>query len=91
MAGQDPRLLGLLRLLGLEALPAEGSLAAIVRSRAPELGAALAAEAAESDDVMDADSAAAYLELRMHFLAGLIPADVRPTVRKAFAERVAGW
>ena len=95
MAGQsprpDPRLTGLARILGLSSLPDGERRAALLVARAGELGAALAAEAAESDDVTDADSAAAYLQLRLLMLGDLIPGGALPALREEFERRTTGW
>lgn len=88
---RDPRLAGLARLLGLQSLPAGDDLALLLASRATDLGAALAAEAAESDDVVDAASAAGYLDLRLNLLGDTIPAAARQLLRDEFERRTAGW
>jgi len=80
------------RLLGLEraGLTAEGARAAIA-AEPGELGLALVAEAADSDDVTDAASARAYLAGRLDDLAPLIPSGSGEAVGAAFEAGIAAW
>lgn len=80
------------RLLGVEraGLTAEAARAAIA-ARPRELGLALVAEAADSDDVTGAASARAYLENRLADLAPLLPRGSMEAVRAAFEAGIAAW
>ena len=80
------------RLLGRErgTLTVESARAAIAANPGA-LGAALVAEAAASDDVIDAESARAYLAGRLADLAPLLPDDTAGAVRAAFDAGVAPW
>ncbi|MFN8507971.1 MAG: hypothetical protein U0547_10450 [Dehalococcoidia bacterium] len=80
------------RLLGLEraGLTAEGARAAIA-ARPGDLGLALVAEAADSDDVTDAESARVYLAGRLADLVTLIPPASVEAVRAAFEAGIAAW
>lgn len=87
----DERTRQLARLLGLPR-EADSTRAAEAAADATErLAAALAAEAAENDDVTSAAAALDYLELRLRFFGELIPPEVGEAVRRHFAELVASW
>ncbi len=87
----DERTRQLARLLGL---PREADSARVAQAAAADpggLAVALAAEAAENDDVTSAAAAVEYLELRLRFFGALIPPEVGEAVRHRFAELVAAW
>ncbi len=87
-----PRERSIARLLDLDELPADRSrLGELIEQHGERLGAALAAEAARSDDVFDARSAALYLDLRLRFLEGVIPEAALPGVRRAFERLTVDW
>jgi hypothetical protein len=90
MAG-DVRLTQLARILGI---PNESDEAAVqaAASASPELLAgALFREAADSDDVIDLESAVAYMEARMEYLHPLVPEPAKSAVRREFHQRLKAW
>lgn len=87
----DERFRQLARLLGLPRDVREEQLADAVQRRPEVLAAALAAEAAENDDVTSAEAARDYLELRLRYFGELLAPAVVATVRRRFAELVSRW
>ena len=96
------RLLQLARLLGIEAFterfgppqtaePPVDALRALVDERLEAIAWALVEEAAASDDVIDAASAASYLEDRLATLGDLLSDEQAERLRAAFREGTAGW
>ena len=86
----DPRLVQLSRILKT---PVETGAAAEseVSARPLQLADQLFLEAAASDDVTSADTALAYLQLRLNYFGELVTAPAASAIRKRFAERVAVW
>jgi len=85
MEPEDVRLRQLARMLGRSApqpLSADDAL---------PLAEAIFEEAANSDDVTDADSAAAYLTARIAFFGDLLPQSVAGGIRNNFSERWRSW
>ncbi len=96
------RLLQLARLVGVDAFserfgppqtaePEIDSLRALVAERIDSIAQALVEEAAASDDVIDAASAAVYLEDRLHTLADVFASEQAERLRAAFRDRTAEW
>ena len=55
------------------------------------LAEGIVAEASASDDVSDRESALAFVESRLEFLAGLLSNEQTQRVRRAIEERVRSW
>lgn len=87
----DPRARGLARLLELPATVSRTELRECILARASDVGTRLADEAAVNDDVFDANSAAAYLDVRLSFLTGILPEEALPEIRRAFRVRTDSW
>ena len=97
------RLLQLARLVGLDAFterigpprevdaPDMDALRSLIEERLDHIAHTLVAEAAASDDVIDAASAGAYLEDRLRTLGDLFTAQQAERIRAAFREGTAGW
>lgn len=66
-------------------------LAALIDDRLGEVARGLTAEAAASDDVLDAASAADYLEDRLRTLADFLSEEQQASLRAAFAEGTKDW
>ena len=66
-------------------------LAALIDDRLGEIACGLTAEAAASDDVLDAASANEYLEDRLRTLADFFSAEQQASLRAAFAEGIKDW
>lgn len=71
--------------------PDPGKLAALVEERLDIIAEGLVAEAAASDDVIDRDSAKAFLEDRLAILGGLLLEDHQTALREAFDESTKDW
>lgn len=89
----DIRLIQLARMLGLDPGAAldDASAASLVRERATALADAIFHEAADSDDVVSAETALDYLEGRLIFFGDLVPAETAAAIRRAFRERLRAW
>lgn len=87
----DERVRQLARLLGLRRGAGGEEVSAAARERPEVLAAALAAEAAENDDVTSAEAARDYLELRLRFFGELVGPPVDAAVRRRFDELVSRW
>lgn len=96
------RLLQLARLVGLDAFterfgppqtaaPDADGLRSLIDERLDDLARALVAEAAASDDVIDAASAGAYLEDRLRTLGDLFTPQQAEQIQAAFQKGIAGW
>ena len=97
------RLLQLARLVGLDAFterfgpprevdaPDMDALRALIEERLAHITRSLVEEAAASDDVIDAASAGAYLEDRLHTLGDLFTPQQAEQIRARFQEGTAGW
>ena len=70
---------------------ADEELAALIDERLGEIARGLTAEAAASDDVLDAASAEEYLEDRLHMLANFFSEEQQASLRAAFAEGTKDW
>jgi hypothetical protein len=90
MAG-DVRLTQLARILGIPKDSDEAAVKAAASASPGRLADALFREAADSDDVIDLESAVAYMEARLEYLSPLVPDDAKPAVRTDFHERVKAW
>ena len=66
-------------------------LAALIDGRLAEIARGLIAEAAASDDVLDAASAEEYLEDRLRTLADFFSDELQASLRVAFAESTKDW
>ena len=99
---QRERLLQIARLAGGEAFlkrfgppqtaePAIEALRAFVGERLDAIAEALVAEAAASDDVIDAGSAASYLDDRLRTLGDLLTEEQAERVRTSFRVATAEW
>ena len=66
-------------------------LAALIDGRLAEIARGLIAEAAASDDVLDAASAEEYLEDRLRTLANFFSEELQASLRVAFAEGTKDW
>jgi len=99
---QRGRLLQLARLAGIDAFtqrfgapqsaePDAAALRSLVDERLDAIAQALVEEAAASDDVTDAASAASYLEDRLTTLGDLLSSEQGDRLRAAFAERTRDW
>ena len=99
---QRERLLQIARLAGGEAFlkrfgppqtaePAIEALQSFVGERLDAIAEALVAEAAASDDVIDAGSAASYLDDRLRTLGALLTEQQTERLRAAFQEKTASW
>ena len=75
---------------GLRGAPSE-TVEDIVERRFEALAAGLISEAAASDDVVDRQSAMAYLEDRLAFLGELLTDEQRTRLRVVLREGVADW
>ena len=90
MAG-DVRLIQLARILGIPSDSDEAAVQAAASASPDRLAEALFQEAADSDDVIDSESAVAYMEARLEYLADFIPATARQPIRERFAGRLTAW
>ncbi len=70
---------------------ADEDLAALIDDRLGEIARGLIAEAAASDDVLDAASAEQYLDDRLRTLAGFFSEEQQASLRAAFAEGAKAW
>jgi hypothetical protein len=85
----DVRYLQLARILGLPRDTPEGAIKAAAGAAPERLAGALFAEAAASDDVIDAATALQYLDDRLAFFGDILAGA--GAVRDAFAERLQAW
>ncbi|MEX0781355.1 MAG: hypothetical protein WD557_01810 [Dehalococcoidia bacterium] len=90
MAG-DVRLTQLARILGIPSDSDEAAVKAAASASPERLAEALFHEAADSDDVIDVESAVAYLGARMEYLAAFLANDAKSAVRTEFNERLKAW
>ena len=99
---QRDRLLQIARLVGAEAFaerfgppqtaqPDLDALRALVEERLDQVAQRLVEEAAASDDVIDAASAAAYLEDRLRTLGDVLTPGQAERIRAAFEECTVAW
>lgn len=88
----DIRRVQLARILDLPASHLTGRNAATAIAAHPdELADAFFHEAAANDDVLSKETALEYLEGRLAFFSGLIPAGTVTEIRICFAERLRAW
>ena len=71
--------------------PADEELAALIDDRAGVIAKGLIAEAAASDDVLNAASAQEYLEDRLRTLADFISQEQLESLRAAFIQGTKDW
>lgn len=90
MAG-DVRLTQLARILGIPSDSDEAAVKAAASASPGRLAEALFQEAADSDDVIDTESAVAYMEARLEYLSPLLPDDAKGGIRAGFHERIKAW
>jgi hypothetical protein len=90
------------RLIGIDAFiehfgppqtaePDGDSLRTLINQRLDEVARALVEEAAASDDVLDVESALAYLDDRLRTLGALVTPAQADRLRAAFVERTKAW
>ena len=96
-------LLQLARLVGIEAFterfgsprevdaPEMDALRSLIEERLDHIAHTLVAEAAASDDVIDAASAEAHLEDRLRTLGDVFTPQQAERIRAAFQKGTAGW
>lgn len=70
---------------------ADEDLAALVDDRLEEIARGLIAEAAASDDVLDAASAQEFLEDRLRTLADFLSEEQQASLRAAFIQGTKDW
>ncbi len=70
---------------------ADEELAALIDDRLAEIARGLIAEAAASDDVLDAASAQEFLEDRLRTLADFLSDEQQASLRTAFAQGTKDW
>ena len=70
---------------------ADEELAAVVDDRLGEIARGLLAEAAASDDVLNAESAEEYVNDRLRTLADFLSEEQQAALLAAFAEGTQGW
>lgn len=87
----DIRLIQLARLLGLPRNTARDAILDAVREQSDVLADAFFAEAADSDDVVSADSAQEYLADRLSFFAEIIDDATAAGIRTRFAHHLQSW
>ena len=85
MGTDDVRVRQLTRMLGRHVTPPIG------QDDAAPLGDAIFEEAANSDDVTDANGAAAYLAARIAFFGDALPESAINQIRDRFTERWDSW
>jgi hypothetical protein len=90
MAG-DVRLTQLARILGLPPDSEEAAVRSAASASPDALAQALFQEAADSDDVFDAESGEAYFDARLSYLGDLIPDRTTDAVRESFREKLKAW
>jgi hypothetical protein len=90
MAG-DVRLTQFARILGSPSDSDEAAVKAAASASPDRLADALFQEAADSDDVIDTESAVAYMEARLEYLSPLLPDEARDVIRSSFHQRVKAW
>jgi hypothetical protein len=71
--------------------PDEQALRELIDERCDEMAAALVAEAAASDDVIDPASAQAYLDDRLRTLDDLLTPEQAERLLTAFIGKTSGW
>ena len=71
--------------------PTDEELAVLIDDRLGEIADGLIAEAAASDDVLDAGSAEDYLDDRLRTLAGFLSEGQQTSLRAAFAAGTKDW
>ncbi|MGH2610354.1 MAG: hypothetical protein ACRDHF_14835 [Tepidiformaceae bacterium] len=87
----DVRLTQLARIFGIPGDSEEAAVRAAASASPERLAQALFQEAADSDDVFDAESGRAYFEARLEYLADFLPEGARPVVREAFEQKLTAW
>lgn len=87
----DVRLAQLTRILGIANESDEAAVQAAASASPDKVAEALFREAADSDDVIDLESAVAYMEARMEYLGELLPEASKTAVRSEFHERLKAW
>lgn len=102
MIPRQEQLRQLARLVGYDAFAARfgsldtaeaeaGALRELIDERCDEIAAALVAEAAASDDVIDPESAQAYVDDRLRTLDDLLTAEQAERLLTAFVGKTSGW
>jgi len=102
MLPRPERLHQIARLVGLDAFvvrfgppdradPDPQALRALIDERCEEIAAALVEEAAASDDVIDPESAQAYLDDRLRTLDDLLTPEQAERLLTAFIGKTSGW
>ncbi len=85
------RLVHITRIFGAGAGASAVSARAAIAGNPAAFAAALRAEAADSDDVMSAESALSYFDDRLTWFGDLIPAEATRAIRKAFLAGIKAW
>jgi hypothetical protein len=102
VAAPREQLVQIARLIGLDAFserfgppqtaaPDDAALRVLIDERLDDVVRGLVEEAAASDDVLDVESALAYLDDRLYTLGALITPEQAEVIRAAFAERTKEW
>jgi hypothetical protein len=102
MLPRQERLRQLARLIGYDAFaarfgpidsaePEAEALRALIDERRDEVAAALVGEAAASDDVIDPESAKAYVDDRLRTMGDLLTPEQAERLLKAFVDKTSGW
>lgn len=73
------------------AVPEASALRALIDERSDEIANALVGEAAASDDVIDPESAQAFVDDRLRTLGDLITAEQAERLFTAFVGKTSGW
>jgi hypothetical protein len=81
----------LARILGIPSDSDEAAVQAAASASPDRLADALFREAADSDDVIDLESAVAYMEARLEYLSPLVPDVAKSNIRSDFHQRVKAW
>jgi hypothetical protein len=71
--------------------PDDDALRALIDERLDDVARGLVEEAAASDDVLDVESASAYLNDRLRTLSALLTPEQAERIRAAFVERTKTW
>lgn len=73
------------------ATPSAGALRTLIDERSDEIVIALVGEAAASDDVIDPESAQAFVDDRLRTLSDLLTPEQADRLRTAFVAKTSGW
>ena len=71
--------------------PGPTALGALIDERSDEIATSLIGEAAASDDVIDPDSARAFVDDRLRTLGDLLTAEQAERLLTAFVGKTSGW